>query len=316
MLNKIGGLDEDDKKELLLTIQNIFNLIDNNEEENVKKELKRIGMTQNYFIREFVGLELAKQDKDKKLYSIFKEFITHKFYGSRAIAIFYLCLIHKGDVEEVFSILEETFDTTPWEVEAIISDLWKADPEFMKKNMLEWVQSDNIKRRALSFHGMEFVSRTDPIYIMDFIEKAIDDNTMEVQKKITHVLTQIARDNPIIVYPYIRKWLIEASDRRIKTIWVSMKKLANIVNQRARRDHSEQFVLLTEQTIEDWANDDNKKVSTMGEKLEYILSRRYSNSNTNNQSKSSNYNNSSNNTQRNNNHSNHSSRNNRNKKRY
>ena len=278
MLSKIGRLDSEDKKELSLLNKNILALVNKNKIEEVQKELKRIGMTQNYFIREFVGEELALLDKDRKLYDIITDFIDNKFYGSRAIALFYLCKIHQNDVKKIFSIIEKTFETTPWEVETIISDLWKQNPDFMKKNMLEWIESDNSKKRALSFHGMENISNSDPNYIMNFISKAIDDETIDVQKKITHILTQIARENPIVVYPYVRQWLSDADDKRIKTIWVSMKKLANIVNQRARRDDSEQFVRLTEQTIDDWTHDENEKVVKMGEKLSYILSRRFSSS--------------------------------------
>lgn len=286
MLNKIGRLDSEDKKELMLILNHILDLVEDKKEDEAQKELKKLGMTQNYFIREFVGQELAGIDNQRILYPMIKELIDNKFYGARAISLFYLCKVHSNDVEEIFSILEQTFETTPWEVETIITNLWKDDPEFMKENMLKWIQSDNPKRRALSFHGMEFISNSDPAYIMDFISKAIDDDTIEVQKKITHILTQIARDNPIVVYPYVRQWLKEADERRVKTIWVSMKKLANIVNQRARRDDAEQFVMLTEQTIEDWVNDDDEKVVTMGEKLRYILSRRYSGQNQNNQSNS------------------------------
>jgi hypothetical protein len=73
------------------------------------------------------------------------------------------------------------------------------------------------------------------------------------------------------VYPYIREWLAKADDKRIKTIWVSMKKLANIVNQRSKRDKEHDFVLLTDQTIRDWKNDENKNVSHMGRKLFRII---------------------------------------------
>ncbi|MFO7896830.1 MAG: DNA alkylation repair protein [Candidatus Cloacimonadales bacterium] len=312
MLNKIGRLDSEDKKELTIILHQIIDLIEKKKETDAKKLLKKLGMTQNYFIREFAGLELAEIDEQRQLYPILKEFLDHKFYGARAIALFYLCKVHENDVEEVFSILEHTFETTPWEVETIITNLWKDDPEFMKSNMLEWIKSDNPKRRALSFHGMEYISNSDPTYIMDFISEAIDDDTMEVQKKITHILTQIARDNPIVVYPYVRKWLKDADDKRIKTIWVSMKKLANIVNQRARRDESEQFVLLTEQTIDDWVHDSNEKVVTMGEKLRYILSRRYNGNNSNNSNNNNHSNNRTNNKPRNS----RNPRNNRRDKRY
>ena len=76
MLSKIGRLDSEDKKELSLLNKNILALVNKNKIEEVQKELKRIGMTQNYFIREFVGEELALLDKDRKLYDIITDFRT------------------------------------------------------------------------------------------------------------------------------------------------------------------------------------------------------------------------------------------------
>ncbi len=171
----------------------------------------------------------------------------------------------------MLELLEITFDSVPWEVESVINGMWKKYPDTMKEYMAAWIESENSQKRSLSFHGMENISRSDPIFIMDFIARAIDDDTMEVQKKITHILTQVARSNPIIVYPYVREWLAEADDRRTKTIWVSMKKLANIVVQRNRRDSKEEFVILTEQTVEDWRSDENENVSQMGDRLARII---------------------------------------------
>jgi 3-methyladenine DNA glycosylase AlkC len=141
----------------------------------------------------------------------------------------------------------------------------------MKTTMMRWIKSDNERKRALAFHGMEAVSYDDPGYIMDFVSYAIDDDSVDVQKKITHILTQVARVNPIIVFPYIREWLIEGKDSRTKTIWVSMKKLTNIVVQKYRRDRSNDFAMLTQQTVQDWMNDENEYVSNMGERLGKIL---------------------------------------------
>ena len=118
---------------------------------------------------------------------------------------------------------------------------------------------------------MENIAQSDPNFIMDFVSKAIDDKALEVQKKITHILTQVARANPVIAFPYIKEWLSNADETRIKTIWVSMKKLANIINQKYRRDNNANFVMLTEQTINDWRNDENETVSQMGDRLARII---------------------------------------------
>jgi len=104
------------------------------------------------------------------------------------------------------------------------------------------------------------------------IDSNISSNTssMEVQKKITHILTQVARSRPAECYPYIREWLTSATDKRMKTLWVSMKKLANIVIQKSRRDKSQEFIMLTHQTINDWKYDENEQVSYVGKKLSHI----------------------------------------------
>lgn len=273
MLSKIGRLDNDDKKELDDKVQSIYAFLDKNKKAKAEKELIKTSSTPNYFIREFVGKELVHYSDQSKIFPIAEHMIKHKIYGVRATALFYFFGYYKNDPEKLIDIMEEAFETVPWESESIVNELWKRFPDLMKERMSVWINSENSKKRALSFHGMENIAHSDPDFIMRFISRAIDDETMEVQKKITHILTQVARANPIIVFPYIREWLSDATDKRIKTIWVSMKKLANIVVQKNRRERSQEFVMLTQQTINDWARDDNEFVAKMGEKLLYIINR-------------------------------------------
>jgi len=271
MLKKIGRLDAESKKELDTIIDSIYELLDKGKSSKAEKELIKLSATPNYFIREYVGKDLINYEDQKQVNPIANRMIKHKIYGVRATALFYYYQKYFDDPDSMFEILSESFESVPWEVESIINEMWKRFPDFMKDKMTDWLESDNPKKRALSFHGMENIANSDPGFIMDFISKAIDDDTMEVQKKITHILTQVARANPVIVFPYIREWLCEANDKRIKTIWVSMKKLANIVIQRNRREKSQEFVLLTQQTIYDWTKDENDNVAKMGEKLSHII---------------------------------------------
>lgn len=272
-MNEIGRLDGDDRKELNEILDSIFDHLDKGNTEKAQKILIKISKTPNYFIREYLGRSLTDYSKKTKMKKIIKPMLIHRIYGVRATALFYYYELEKTKPEKVFKLLEKTYDSIPWEVESVINEMWKNFPDFMKNNIVKWINSDNPHKRALSFHGMENIAKSDPGYIMEFIGKAIDDEKIEVQKKITHILTQVARANPIVVFPYIREWLSLGSEKRIKTIWVSMKKLANIVVQRSRRDKSEEFVLLTKQTINDWTNDDNENVSNMGERLSYIVNR-------------------------------------------
>ena len=272
-MNEIGRLNGEDRKGLNAFLDATFKLLDKNKIAQAEKKLIEISKTPNYFTREYLGRNLTKYEDHDKMMKITQRMLEHKLYGVRATALFYLYNFNFEEPEKIFEILEKTFDSVPWEVESIINDMWKRYADLMKERMSKWIESENSHKRALSFHGMENIANSDPNFIMAFIGKVIDDETMEVQKKITHILTQVARVNPIVVFPYIREWLSEADDQRIKTIWVSMKKLANIVVQKNRRDKTEEFVILTEQTIRDWMNDENENMSHMGERLWHIIQR-------------------------------------------
>ncbi len=270
-MNEIGRLDSDDRIALNLELEEILKLIDKNKIKLAEKRLVKIAKTPNYFVREYIGRYLSKHENPARIEKMAEQMLEHKIYGVRATALFFLYNSHYEEPEQLYKYIERTFDSVPWEVESIINDLWKRYPVMMKENMKSWIDSENSQRRSLSFHGMESIAHEDPVYIMNYIGKAIDDDTIAVQKKITHILSQVAKSNPIIVFPYIREWLAEADETRIKTIWVSMKKLANIVVQKNRHDNREEFVILTEQTIEDWKNDENENVAEMGKRLQRII---------------------------------------------
>jgi len=273
MFNKIGRLDSEDIKKLKEFVEKIFGWLKAEKHAKVDKEIFKVANTPNYFIREQLGTLLARHQDADLMESHIDEMITNKFYGIRATALFYYFNRYSDQPDRILDILDKCFESTPWEAESIVNELWRHYPDIMKARMTKWITSENENKRALSFHGMENIANSDPNFIMEFISDAIDDNTIEVQKKITHILTQVARSNPIIVFPYIREWLVESDEKRVKTIWVSMKKLANIIIQRNRNEQSQEFVLLTQQTIEDWKNDENEKVSYMGEKLFRIIRR-------------------------------------------
>ncbi|MCF7919672.1 MAG: DNA alkylation repair protein [Candidatus Cloacimonetes bacterium] len=273
MFNKIGRLDSEEAKKLKEFVEMIFSLIENGKKDKAEKEIFKVANTPNYFIREQLGISLARHEKSELVEALIEKMISNKFYGIRATALFFYFNRYQDRPEKTLDILEQCFESTPWEAESIVNEMWRHYPDLMKERMSEWITSENENKRALSFHGMENIANSDPNFIMEFISNAIDDDTIEVQKKITHILTQVARSNPIIVFPYIREWLVESDEKRVKTIWVSMKKLANIIIQRNRNEQSQEFVLLTQQTIEDWKNDENEKVSYMGEKLFRIIRR-------------------------------------------
>ncbi len=270
MLKKIGRLDMDDIAEIVQIVDKLAkDLV--KDKAKAEKDLNNISKTPNYFVREELGKQLAGLTDQRKLLGIAQKMLVHKFYGVRATALFYFFNKYNSEPGKILEVLEKTYETVPWESESIINFMWKRYAKVMKVKMLEWIVAENDKQRAISFHGMENIAGNDPDYIMDFIGRVIDDESMEVQKKITHILTQVARSKPGECYPYIREWLATANDRRMKTLWVSMKKLANIVIQKSRRDKSQEFMMLTHQTISDWKRDSNANVASMGKKLAGIV---------------------------------------------
>ena len=72
--------------------------------------------------------------------------------------MFLLYNYYYEDQDKLIEIIEETFDSVPWEVETVINDLWKRFPEMMKQKMTDWVDSEHYQKRALSFHGLEHIA--------------------------------------------------------------------------------------------------------------------------------------------------------------
>jgi len=273
MLKEVGRLESDDIKELEKKVQSIFKLLNTQKSETAEKRIHKIANTANYFVREEFGKMLSKYESPEVLDPICEAMLDHKIYGIRATGLFYFYYTNQSNPRRIIEILEKTLDNVPWESESIAFDLWKRHAEVMKPIMLEWQKSENEKKRSLSMHGMENIVSRDPDYVMNFLANVLDDSNVDVQKKITHVLTQIGRLRPAKCYSHIRKWLLVADEKRIKTIWVTMKKLANILVQRSKREKSNEFIAVTQRTVKEWKHDSNPNVSHMGNKLGQILNR-------------------------------------------
>ena len=184
MLKAIGRLDNNSLRELNVLVKEIFDLLEAGKKEEAEKKIYEIAKTPNYFIREKLG-ELFTTYKDQRtMYNLGRKMLSNKIYGIRATALFYFYNKNKKEPEKTLKYLDKTFSSTPWEVESIINDLWRDFPSVMKTEMLNWIESDNESKRALSFHGMENISNSDPNFIMTFLGKAIDYESIELQKKI------------------------------------------------------------------------------------------------------------------------------------
>jgi len=97
------------------------------------------------------------------------------------------------------------------------------------------------------------------ILLWNSLQRSLMMKVSKFKKRSTHTLIQIARSRPAEVYPYVQELLKDADDRRVKTIWVSMKKLANSLKSTNSKEKNGDFVLLTKNTIKDWRSDKNKK---------------------------------------------------------
>ena len=272
MIKKIGRLTANEKNELYIKTQEIIEQIKESPQKG-KKEFSKLAASQNYFVRKQLGKMAAKSDIKDKFEKIANKYINSKKYAHRATALFFYDMYYKDKPEKMIEILSNYYNSIRWEAENLMDNYWKSYPKLMKKNMMKWIVSEDDEKRSLSFHGLENFTYHDPQFVLDFIKKVIDDDSLEVQKKITHTIIQIAKTKPAVVYPHLREWLTEADDKRIKTIWVSMKKLANSIKNSNGRDKkkNKDFFLLTKDTIKEWKRDKNDKVSTMGKKLYKII---------------------------------------------
>jgi len=268
MVKTIGRLEFKDIKAIDLKMEEIFKSLSQNNIDKAFKILNKILNTQNYFVREVVGKKLTTYPDQSVIDSlVLINFTDSRIYGVRAAGLFYYWEKYRNEPNKLISLLDSFWDNTPWEVEAILADMWRRFPVETKKHMVSWLDSPNPKQRTLAFHGMEHVADEDPLYILECITKNIDDSSADVQKKMTHVITQVARTRPAECYPFLREWLLEANEARLKTVWSAMKKLVSIANQKNGKDRTDDFYILTKQTIHDWKNDQNEHVAAIGLKL-------------------------------------------------
>ncbi|PKN72825.1 MAG: hypothetical protein CVU50_05745 [Candidatus Cloacimonetes bacterium HGW-Cloacimonetes-3] len=271
MIKEMGRLNIDDFKFLDAAVEKIFRNVEKGKSALAEKQITEIGNTANYFVREELGKRLAQYSGNGEMDEICGGLLEHFIYGVRATGLFYFYHKHQNRPEVIVKTIEKTFESVPWESETICFEMWKRFPETMKDHMPRWAESPNEKKRAISMHGMENIASRHPQYILTFVSNLLDDESEEVQKKISHILTQVGRQRPLQCYNNVRRWLIDGDDKRIRTIWQTMKKLANIFTQKSKRDKSADFMNITQRTVQEWRNDPNHNVSSMGNKLAGII---------------------------------------------
>ena len=270
MSKDLGRLDLRDIKDNEEKLSKIFKYLDNGKIDTAKTAIVKLLNTPNYFLREFIGKKLVEYHDDKLMDEIIISLIGHKTYGVRAATIFYYYLKYNNDTPKILDLLKMNINDTPWETEQIIHEMWQKHPVIMKKEMSNWANSESDKQRTIAYHAIEIVANDDPIFITKMIEKNIDTDNLEVQKKITNVLTHTARVNPAVCYPFIREWLTKPSENRNRTLNIAMRKLISMALQIVANNKSaknDEFYILTMQSIKDWKSDPIKSVASMGDKL-------------------------------------------------
>lgn len=271
MIKEVGRLNLDDFKLMDAQVDKIFKNLDKNKADLAAKQIQELGNTANYFVREELGKRLATYTGKGPLDDVCAGMLDNHFYGIRATALFYFYFKRAEEPAVIVKILEKTIENVPWESETICFELWKRAPEVMKEYMPLWAESPSEKKRAMSMHGMENIAMRNPQYVLTFVSQLLDDESEEVQKKVSHILTQLGRQRPLQTYTNIRRWLLAGDEKRARTIWQTMKKLANIFSQRSQRDKTYDFINVTQRTIAEWKQDPNPIVSQMGNRLAHIM---------------------------------------------
>lgn len=271
MIKEVGRLNIDDYKILDAQVEKIFRNLDKKNPDLAIKQIMELGNTANYFVREELGKRLAVYSGKGNLDKICGDLLGDFIYGVRATGLFYFYYKYQDSPEHIIKTLEKTYETVPWESETICFEMWKRFPDAMREHMPLWAESPNEKKRAISMHGMENVAAKNPQFVLMFIGKLLDDESEEVQKKISHILTQVGRVRPIQTYTSVRHWLMDADEARFHTIWQTLRKLANIFTQKSNRDRGGDFMSITQRTVLDWKKDKNPNVQDMGNKLGSVV---------------------------------------------
>ncbi len=280
MIKDIGRLEPSQIRDVEAEIEEIFSLLDKKKDKAVAK-IEELSNTTNFFLRELVGKLLTNYHNLEKMEKIASDMLQNKNYGTRATALFFFYNLSGNNPDKLVTLLEENYENIPWEVENIIYEMWRKRPDIMKKTMPQWLDSPIEKKRIVSFHGLELIADKEPIYILDFLAKAIDDESLEVQKKITHILMQIVRSRPAETYPYIRDWIMTAPDKRYRSLMMSLRKIVSMYQQKSTKDKSQDFMILTKHILFEWRGEPNRRLAGVGTKLSQMLRTGNSNGNGN-----------------------------------
>jgi len=172
MVNKIGRLTDREEKELQQETIAALEIYKSNEKKGTKK-IEELAACKNYFGREIVGKTAANSEEKDNLEDLMRGLLDSKIYTKRATALFFFMYFYKKQPEKMIEIVSEYYDSIKWEAENIMDQFWKDYPQLMKQNMLKWIESEDERKRSLSFHGLENFSEKDPHLLWNSLQKSL-----------------------------------------------------------------------------------------------------------------------------------------------
>ena len=269
MFNNLGRLDNRDIKDNEAKINKIFSFIEAGNAESARTNIVKLLDTSNYFLREYVGKKLCEYHDGEAMDQVIVSLIGHKVYGVRAAILFYYYEKYKNEPKNIIQVLDMSWSDTPWETEQILTEMWKKHQKLMKTEMLRWAESQFDKQKAFAYHGVEAITKVDPLYVLSLVEKNLDFPNGDVQKKIINALVGVLRAKPADCYSFVREWLTSPSESRTSSIQIAMRRLISISiqNHNNKPNKVDELYLLTMQVVNDWKSDPDPTVSELGTKL-------------------------------------------------
>ncbi len=267
MLQHDNYLDNESLIELELEIDNILILFKKKKTDLATRELARITHTNNFFLRKETGRLLFESQELKILDPILKVFLTNKAYGIRAVAFVYFSLKLQNSPESLLAFVGKYHKNIRWESEDIMNSLWEEYREDIKPQIKKFAKSKTIHLQELSFIGLEKIIDEDIDFVLEMVEIGLNNKAEEIQESVKKILDIIIKKKPIETYPYLREWLVICEKPAQQMILYFLKKIAKLISQSERKELSIEFMILAQQLIDDWKNDRNQEIKTIGNEL-------------------------------------------------
>jgi hypothetical protein len=189
MIKEIGRLNLDDYKLMDAQVEKIFRNLDKDKIDLARKQITEMANTPNYFVREELGKRLANYDGPGAMEDVCGELLEDHIYGIRATALFYFYYNRRSDP----AVDHQDFGKDGGKCalgernHPLRALEGQSGPD--EKHHAGLGAISQRQEAPMSMHGMENIAIRSPQFVLTFIENLIDDESEEVQDKISHVLT-------------------------------------------------------------------------------------------------------------------------------